>query len=83
MDPAPDRAPAPPPAFRWRGRSHAVAAAFGPERIAPAWWLDDPAWRGGPRDYWRIESADGARLWLFHTPLSDRVDRWFAEGAFG
>jgi protein ImuB len=75
--------PSPPPVFRWRGRRHAVAAAFGPERIAPAWWLDEPDWRTGPRDYWRIETATGERLWLFHAPRSDRIDRWFAEGAFG
>ena len=40
-------------------------AAFGPERIAPEWWLDDPAWRSGPRDYWRVETEEGVRLWIF------------------
>ena len=30
-------------AFRWRGRRHETAHAIGPERIAPEWWLDDPA----------------------------------------
>ncbi len=80
---AAEGAAAPPRAFRWRGRRHAVAAAFGPERIAPEWWLDDPDWRTGPRDYWRIETATGERLWLFHAPRSSRLDRWFAEGAFG
>jgi protein ImuB len=84
VDPEPrDAGPRPPAAFRWRGRAHRVACAFGPERIAPEWWLDDPAWRSGPRDYWRIETEEGARLWLFHAPLSHRTDRWFMEGAFG
>jgi protein ImuB len=71
-----------PVAFRWRGRVHRVARALGPERIAPEWWLDDPAWRDGPRDYWRVETAEGLRLWLFHLPAGTRTDRWFVEGAF-
>ncbi len=68
--------------FRWRGRAHRVACAAGPERIAPEWWLDDPDWRDGPRDYWRVETAEGARLWLHHRPASDRLATWFAEGEF-
>jgi len=54
----------PPAAFRWRGRRHAVCVAEGPERIAPEWWRDDPAWRDGARDYWRVEDAAGRRFWL-------------------
>jgi hypothetical protein len=42
--------------------------ATGPERITPEWWFDDPAWRTGLRDYWRIETQEGPRLWLFVTP---------------
>jgi protein ImuB len=63
----PEGAGRPPRAFRWRRRRHVAAAAFGPERIAPEWWLDDPAWRSGPRDYWRVETAAGERLWLFEA----------------
>jgi protein ImuB len=70
----------PPGAFRWRARTHRTARAFGPERIAPAWWLDDPPWRTGPRDYWRVETATGLRLWLFHTAQDGA---WQAEGEFG
>ena len=55
----------PPAAFVWRRRPRRRAAAFGPERIAPEWWLDDPAWRSGARDYWRVETEEGERLWLF------------------
>ncbi len=69
----------PPRAFRWRRRSLRLAAAAGPERIAPEWWLDDPAWRDGPRDYWQVETAEGLRLWLFLTPLTGA---WNVQGLF-
>lgn len=73
--------PSPPPArFRWRGRSHETAFVAGPERIAPEWWLDDPNWRSGPRDYWRIETAEGLRLWLFEAHGGEVSGGWFAQG---
>jgi protein ImuB len=70
---------APPERFRWRARTHQIAQATGPERIAPEWWLDDPDWRSGPRDYWRVETETGLRLWLFFTPQSPG---WWVEGEF-
>lgn len=79
---------APPPgAFRWRRRAYRVCRRDGPERIAPEWWLDDPAWRSGPRDYWRVETACGARLWLFRawSNASDMPQGgrdWFVHGRF-
>lgn len=69
----------PPRRFRWRGRWLNTARAFGPERIAPEWWLDDPAWRGGLRDYWRVDTREGPRLWLFHTP---QEPGWCVQGEF-
>jgi len=82
----PGSAAAPPPArpperFRWRGRRLTLARADGPERLAPEWWWHDPAWESGTRDYWRVETAEGPRLWLFHTPEAARP-AWFAQGAF-
>jgi protein ImuB len=71
--------PAPPRRFRWRGQVHVTARATGPERIAPEWWFDDPAWRTGLRDYWRVETEAGLRLWLFHTP---QTPGWAVQGAF-
>ncbi len=65
--------------FKWRGRWWAVVAASGPERISPEWWLDDPAWRTGLRDYWQVQTDRGARLWLFHTP---QRDGWYIQGEF-
>ena len=71
----------PPTRFQWRGRPHAVRRMSGPERISPEWWHRDPAWAGGARDYWRIESADGRRLWLYRGTDSADPD-WFVHGMF-
>ncbi|MEZ5793006.1 Y-family DNA polymerase [Albidovulum sp.] len=69
----------PPRQFRWRRMALVTARATGPERIAPEWWLEDEAWRSGLRDYWMIETRQGRRLWLFHTPQSPG---WFVQGEF-
>ncbi|MEM9754436.1 MAG: DNA polymerase Y family protein [Pseudomonadota bacterium] len=69
--------------LRWRGQIHQVARATGPERIAPEWWLDDPDWRSGVRDYWRVETASGARLWLYYAHGGTMSAGWFAHGHFG
>ncbi|MEM7061477.1 MAG: DNA polymerase Y family protein, partial [Pseudomonadota bacterium] len=69
----------PPARFQWRGRTYTTEDAQGPERLAPEWWWDDPDWRTGPRDYWRVQTAEGPRLWLFHTPAHPA---WYAQGAF-
>ncbi len=71
--------PTPPRRFTWRRRRLTTLAARGPERIAPEWWLDDPAWRTGLRDYWRVDTAEGPRLWLFHTP---QAPGWAVQGSF-
>jgi protein ImuB len=78
----PQDAAVPPERFVWRRRPRRRAAAFGPERIAPEWWLDDPAWRSGPRDYWRVETEDGTRLWLFEAKGGELSPGWFAQGLF-
>ena len=70
----------PPASFRWRGRRHAVRGAEGPERIAPEWWRDDPAWASGARDYWCIEDETGRRFWLCRTA---RPPEWRLHGLFG
>lgn len=74
--------PQPPARFRWRRRDLAVAGATGPERIAPEWWLDDPDWRSGPRDYWRVETTGGERLWLFYAHGGEVPGGWFVHGTF-
>lgn len=69
----------PPASFRWRRMRLTTLRATGPERITPEWWFDDPAWRSGLRDYWRIETREGPRLWLFHTP---QAPAWHVQGEF-
>ena len=71
--------PAPPARFSWRRMAFTTARSTGPERIAPEWWLDDPAWRSGLRDYWKLETLQGRRLWLFHTP---QAPGWYVQGEF-
>lgn len=71
--------PNPPPHFRWRRLGLHTARATGPERIAPEWWLPDDAWRAGLRDYWKIDTREGRRLWLFYTPQNPG---WFVQGEF-
>lgn len=75
--------PTPPAQFRWRRREHALLEAQGPERIAPEWWLDDPNWRSGVRDYWQVVTQDGARLWLFYAHGATMSAGWFCQGDFG
>jgi protein ImuB len=88
-EPAEARGGRPPRRLRWRGRTLEVARAEGPERIAPEWWFDDPAWRTGLRDYWQVETACGRRLWLFHTPQGGEAGAaggwpggWSVQGEF-
>lgn len=69
----------PPAQFRWRGMRLHTGCATGPERIAPEWWLADENWRSGIRDYWKVATREGRRLWLFHTP---QCPGWFVQGEF-
>lgn len=69
----------PPSNFRWRRMMFAVEKSIGPERIAPEWWVQDDNWRKGLRDYWRVETQQGRRLWLFYTPQNPA---WFVQGEF-
>ena len=76
----------PPRSFRWRGRTHAVAKAEGPERIGAEWWRQPWAETGvcRVRDYYRVEDTDGARFWLFRAGLydSETPPRWWMHGLF-
>ncbi|MDZ4054135.1 MAG: DNA polymerase Y family protein, partial [Phenylobacterium sp.] len=71
-----------PARFRWRRRDFAVRMAAGPERLQPEWWFEDPDWRGGTRDYWRVEAEGGERLWLFYGQGGAVTDQWYCEGTF-
>jgi len=74
----------PPIRFRWRKAHYEVLRTEGPERIACEWWKDG---RGTyTRDYFRIETRDGHRLWLFRNGLYERetsTPKWYVHGMFG
>ena len=73
----------PPVQFTWRRMRHVVAHAEGPERIAMEWWRN-AAGVALTRDYFRIESLEGVRVWLFREGLvrSGEPTRWFLHGVF-
>ena len=68
--------------FQWRGRKLRTRTAEGPERIAPEWWLDDPNWRSGVRDYWQVTCEEGDLLWLFYAHGATVSAGWFCHGSF-
>jgi protein ImuB len=74
--------PALPLSFRWRRRDLVTLRATGPERIAPEWWLDEPEWRSGTRDYWRVTVASGETLWLYYAHGGAMSSGWFCQGEF-
>lgn len=73
----------PPLRFRWRNAHYEVSHSEGPERIACEWWKDGRA--AHTRDYFRIETNDGYRLWLFRHGLYERetdTPKWYVHGMF-
>ena len=71
----------PPARFHWRRARFDVARAEGPERIAMQWWRD----LGPTRDYFRVETSEGQRFWLYRDGLYDTAGtapRWFLHGIF-
>jgi protein ImuB len=71
----------PPRRFRWRGVTHGVARAQGPERIADEWWRSKAA----TRDYYLVEDSVSRHFWIYRAGLYDRETpspRWFMHGLF-
>lgn len=67
--------------FRWRKADFHVARAEGPERIAMEWWKKE----GPTRDYFRVETDQGLRFWLYRDGLSHEAGlhpRWYLQGIF-
>lgn len=64
----------PPRQFRYL-REYRVTRAWGPERIQTGWWRG----RYIQRDYYRVETKEGKRFWIFRELKSDD---WFLHGAF-
>ncbi len=71
----PDR---PPRKFSWRCQTYETAHAEGPERLASEWWLNETL---PQRDYWRVQTTTGLRLWLLTYPGLKRPD-WYVAGRF-
>jgi protein ImuB len=82
----------PPKYFRWRQCRHDVTRAEGPERIAMEWWRsvrasgsDQNKPPGLTRDYFRVETKDGQRFWLYRDGLYQQngfAPRWYLQGLF-
>lgn len=88
----------PPSRFRWRQCIHDVARAEGPERIAMEWWRSvrvvrsDSVRTSDPnkpheltRDYFRVETREGQRFWLYRDGLYRQTNsppRWYIQGLF-
>ena len=68
---------APPSLLRIGRLGHRVRAAEGPERLEPEWWRAAPGRLA--RDYYRVELADGARLWVCRVGFGAAA-RWFIHG---
>jgi protein ImuB len=76
----------PPRRFSWRGRSHSIARADGPERLFGEWWKH-AAEADAVRDYFEVEDEEGARFWLYRrgdgsNPLTGDMS-WYLHGVFG
>ena len=71
----------PPVRFKWRRTIHQIIRVEGPERIALPWWRDNEN-RPLTRDYFRVETDIGARLWLYRDGLYRETlgPRWFLHG---
>jgi protein ImuB len=71
---------APPSMLRIGRDSHRVIRAEGPERFEREWWRDRPDRR--LRDYYRVELASGARLWVCRIGLVEPGEeaRWALHG---
>jgi protein ImuB len=73
----------PPAQFTWRRVRHVVAHVEGPERIGMEWWRDEHD-DVLMRDYFRVETREGVRVWLFRRWPNDPRDPicWFVHGVF-
>jgi protein ImuB len=65
----------PPAILFWRGLRYDLMHHAGPERIESGWWRGQTVCR----DYYRVETTEGRRFWLFRQ-LQDQ--RWFLHGEF-
>jgi len=69
----------PPRMFIWRKARHRIAKADGPERIHGEWWISEGETRL-VRDYYRVETTDGTRYWLFRDGPTEQGGSWWLHG---
>lgn len=69
----------PPRLFVWRNIRHRVARADGPERIHGEWWVSTTE-TNLVRDYYRVETSDGTRYWLFRDAPTSEGGSWWLHG---
>ena len=74
----------PPSQIRWRHQNWRIRRATGPERIGPRWWQSGICQDTRNRDYYRLETQAGQRLWVYRQGLPERHDdiSWFLHGFF-
>lgn len=89
----------PPSRFTWRQCRFEVARTEGPERIAMEWWKGSVSAPGAEqgasprdrqnspeltRDYFRVETREGQRFWLYRDGLFHQIGapRWYLQGIF-
>ena len=75
----------PPRRFVWRGRTYAVRAGDGPERLYGEWWKR-ACEADSVRDYFQVEDEEGRRFWLFRrgdpaVPGTGDLS-WYLHGVF-
>lgn len=68
----------PPKAFTWRRMPFEAETTAGPERLTPQWYVDEDL---RTRDYWKVQTRQGRRLWLLNYP-GDKTEDWFVAGEF-
>lgn len=69
----------PPRLFIWRNLRHVVAKADGPERIHGEWWVSESETHL-VRDYYRVETKDGTRYWIFRDGPAGQGGNWWLHG---
>jgi protein ImuB len=68
----------PPAFFIWRRVRRRVARADGPERVMGEGWVGEE--KQVLRDYYRIETDQGARFWVFRDAPAEQGGRWWLHG---
>jgi protein ImuB len=70
----------PPIVFIYKGKTHHIRKADGPERIDREWWLES----GEHRDYYYVEDQQGRRYWVFRSGhySDNETGQWFIHGFF-